>query len=133
MPDDLKGAVIEAITAMARAFERIHSMPRTSDTELAERIDRAKEGLRPVLARLSRLQEENERLRSALETFAIMANDDTAYLPDEHIITLSYDDSEIDDDLGGPNTLLGERFMRAFRQAAAALSSHEEGGAGHGD
>lgn len=67
---------------------------------------------------------ENEKLRAALEeavgaleTFAIMANEDTAYLPDEHVVSLTYDDSDLDDDLGGPNTLLGERFMRAFRRA----------------
>jgi hypothetical protein len=76
-------------------------------------------------ARVPALLAENEKLRAslleavgALETFAIMANEDTAYLPDEHVVTLTYDDSELDDDLGGPNTLLGERFMRAFRRAA---------------
>lgn len=65
---------------------------------------------------------ENARLREALEPFAILANEDTDYLPDEHVISLTYDDSKIDPDLGGPNTLLGERFMRAFRAARSALT-----------
>lgn len=121
MPDDLKGAVETLRTVLGKP------------AELIQWREEDRSALCLALAHLSRLQEENERLRSALETFAIMANDETAYLPDEHIITLSYDDSELDDDLGGPNTLLGERFMRAFRQAAAALSSHEEGGAENGD
>lgn len=41
-----------AVTVMARAFERIHSMPRTSDSELAERVSKAKERLRQAASRL---------------------------------------------------------------------------------
>ena len=78
---------------------------------------------------LSASQKEVERLRDALETFAILANDDSDYLPDEHVVSLTYDDSELDADLGGPNTLLGERFMRAFRVARSALQT---GGKEHG-
>lgn len=74
-------------------------------------------------ARAERAEARVAVLEGALETFAIMANEDTDYLPDEHIIALTYDDSALDDELGGPNTLLGERFMRAFRAARQALAS----------
>lgn len=69
-----------------------------------------------------------ERAEAALETFAILANEETDYLPDEHVISLTYDDSDIDHDLGGPNTLLGERFMRAFRAARQALTQEADRG-----
>lgn len=61
---------------------------------------------------------------NALETFAIMANAETAHLPDEHVVSLTYDDSALDAELGGPNTLLGERVMRAFRVAAKIVGDH---------
>lgn len=47
--DRLRAALTEAMEAMARAFERLHSLPRTTDTQLADRVVRAKEGLRPFL------------------------------------------------------------------------------------
>lgn len=40
----------EAVNCMARAYERVHSLPRVSDTELANRVGVAKEALRIVLA-----------------------------------------------------------------------------------
>ncbi len=70
-------------------------------------------------------EQEVDRLRHALATFAILANPDTDHLPDEHVVSLTYDDTEIDSDLGGPNTLLGERYMRAFRAARGALAKTE--------
>lgn len=42
--------ISDTMTAMARAYERIHSMPRISDTELATRVGETKERLRPYLA-----------------------------------------------------------------------------------
>lgn len=42
--------ISDTMNAMARAYERIHSMPRVSDTELAKKVDEAKERLRPYLA-----------------------------------------------------------------------------------
>lgn len=42
--------IADTMTAMARAYERIHSLPRVSDTELAMRTGEAKERLRPYLS-----------------------------------------------------------------------------------
>lgn len=42
--------VADTMNVMARAYERIHSMPRVSDTELAIKVGEAKERLRPFLA-----------------------------------------------------------------------------------
>jgi len=39
----------EAVNCMARAYERVHSLPRVSDTELANRVGAAKEALRVAL------------------------------------------------------------------------------------
>jgi hypothetical protein len=78
--------------------------------------------LRTLLAALEEKTREVEDLRGALETFAIMANPESDYLPDEHVVSLTYDDTALDADLGGPNTLLGERYMRAFRDARQALA-----------
>jgi hypothetical protein len=47
IPTDL---VADTMNVMARAYERIHSMPRISDTELAIKVGEAKERLRPFLA-----------------------------------------------------------------------------------
>jgi hypothetical protein len=58
-----------------------------------------------------------EALEVALETFAIMANEDTDDLDDEHVVRLFFSDPQYD----GEDTLLGERFMRAFRRARALL------------
>ena len=108
-PGNWNGArpIIEAFTALKEALEIEKA------TAAAEHIAHRD--------RVAVLEAEVERLKAALDTFAIMANDDTAYLPDEHVIVLSYDDTALDADLGGPNTLLGERFMRAFRAARQAL------------
>lgn len=76
-----------------------------------------------LLTELRETKAERDAARDALETFAILANADTDCLPDEHVISLTYDDSALDDDLGGQNTLLGERYMRAFRRAREALRS----------
>lgn len=92
--------ISDTMNAMARAYERIHSMPRVSDTELAKKVDEAKERLRPyltapasplpeggvtsyaaggldVLSRIrSRLNEQIERAESDLNsTVAIRLND----------------------------------------------------------
>lgn len=46
VPEDV---ATEAVNCMARAYERVHSLPRVSDTELANRIGAAKEALRIAL------------------------------------------------------------------------------------
>lgn len=48
----LREAANEAVSMLAQAFGRIHSLPRTSDTELASRIVTAKEHLRSALSAL---------------------------------------------------------------------------------
>ena len=42
--------ISDTMTAMARAYERIHCLPRVSDTDLAIKTGEAKERLRPYLA-----------------------------------------------------------------------------------
>lgn len=47
----LREALSEAARVLARAHDRIHSLPRTSDTELAERIGTTNAKIRAALAR----------------------------------------------------------------------------------
>lgn len=69
-----------------------------------------------------------------LDAFGRMLNEDHDNLPDELVVSLTYDDTDYDDDLGGPNTLLGELFLRVFRNArSAALRWTEEASQGEGE
>lgn len=47
--EKLRDAAEAAVIAMARAFERLHSLPRVTDSELADRVVRSKEELRKAL------------------------------------------------------------------------------------
>lgn len=71
-------------------------------------------------------------LEGALEPFARYGSDpDLSEAPDELVISMTYDSTAFDDELGGPNTLLGEPYLRCFRRAAQAVTPGAgEGGGG---
>ncbi len=63
---------------------------------------------------------------SILEPFARYGDgEDADLIPDECVISLTYDSTTFDEELGGPNTLLGEPFMRRFRKARDFFVSRE--------
>ena len=62
-----------------------------------------------------------------LDAFGRMLNEDHDNLPDELVVSLTYDDTAYDGDLGGPNTLLGELFLRVFRNARSAALRWTQG------
>lgn len=63
-------------------------------------------------------------LEDLLETFACLANEESDDADDECVVRLLYDHP--DPEFGGPDTLLGELFMRPFRQARSLLTTKEE-------
>lgn len=138
------------LTALRAQAERMRVLEGERDEEIVRWCARMAEireasgvGMKPMLdevpgaiaeriaaaeARAEAAERRAGELEGALETFAVLANEDTDYLPDEHVISLTYDDSDVDPDLGGPDTLLGERFMRAFRRARALLPATQAEG-----
>lgn len=79
------------------------------------------------------LRVRGDALAEALEPFARYgAGEDADLIPEECVVSLTYDSAAFDEELGGPNTLLGEPFMRCFRRASGALSqwASEQGDGG---
>lgn len=123
--------VLTALRAQAERVRVLEGELKTAGmyTEAHERLDDlARERIAAAEARAEAAERRAGELEGALETFAVLANEDTDYLPDEHVISLTYDDSDVDPDLGGPDTLLGELFMRAFRRARALLPATQAEG-----
>ena len=78
----------------------------------------------------SRAQAAEAKVKEAgelLDAFGRMLNEDHDNLPDELVVSLTYDDTAYDGDLGGPNTLLGELFLRVFRNARSAALRWTQG------
>ena len=91
----------------------------------------ALDGLRPEYQTLeTRAQAAEAKVKEAgelLDAFGRMLNEDHDNLPDELVVSLTYDDTAYDGDLGGPNTLLGELFLRVFRNARSAALRWTQG------
>lgn len=111
-------SLVEAARDLGGVANLLAHRMSTEDNMVAENTRQAIATIKQAAEALLSAERERDALRYALDTFAILANAaDDEGLDEETVLRVVYDDP-----VWGDNTVLGERYVRAFRRAREALS-----------